>query len=290
MAKVYIGTSGWMYDDWSFDSTQDKLNYFYPPKLPKKKWLEYYSQHFKTVEINATFYHSMKPATFENWAKTVPGGFVFAVKASRFITHIKRLAPSKESLETFFESVSELGNKLGPILFQCPPRWKVDEKRLEDFLVNCSRLTDFDTGSSYSDPVSEELPRWTSKLAFEFRDPSWFSDSVYKVLAKYNCALVIAESGGYWPSFATSEAKAMEAKKASAGKASEEVITADFTYIRFHGEGGSYATSYTDNELKIWAQKIKKWQRQGIDVYAYFNNDVSAFAIENAKSLINLVH
>ena len=100
---------------------------------------------------------------------------------------------------------------------------------------------------------------------------------------------MIAESGGYWPSSASSSAKATDDKEASEGKPSEEVITADFVYIRFHGEGGSYASKYTDGELKSWARKIKKWQKGGLDVYAYFNNDVGGFAVENAKSLINLV-
>ena len=99
MSKVYIGTSGWVYSDW-----QGK---FYPQDLSQKEWLSYYSQHFKTVEVNATFYHQMRETTFENWAKVVPFGFVFAVKASRFITHIKRLKAPKESviLGSFLESV-----------------------------------------------------------------------------------------------------------------------------------------------------------------------------------------
>jgi uncharacterized protein YecE (DUF72 family) len=255
MSKVYVGTSGWMYGDWR--------GKFYPEDLTQRKWLEYYSQHFRTVEINATFYRQMRESTFENWAKTTPKDFVFAIKASRFITHIKRLRVSKDSLGVFFESVNQLDNKLGPILFQLPPRFKADAKRLEAFLVLCSQLI-----VHSSKTVNRQLTT-DSRMAFEFRDSSWFCESVYQILRKYNAALVIAESCGYW--------------------SLKEVITADFTYIRFHGEGGSYASKYTDNELKIWANKIRKWQKSGIEIYAYFNNDVAGFAVENAKSLVDLV-
>ena len=126
-------------------------------------------------------------------------------------------------------------------------------------------------------------------MAFEFRDPSWFNESIYQILRKHNAALVIAESGGYWPysAKASTDAKAMADE--SEGKPFEEVITADFVYLRFHGEGGTYSTSYTDQELEEWSKKIKKWQRAGIDVYAYFNNDVAGFAVENAKALIDMV-
>lgn len=267
MSRLYVGTSGWVYGDWSFDYAQDKLNYFYPPKLPKRKWLEYYSGHFKTVEVNATFYHQMKPKTFENWAKTVPSDFVFAIKASRFITHVKRLKVTNSSVIQIIEPASVMGEKLGPILLQLPPRLKADAKRLADFLQMFTS----------EEPIGAPR-RWLQgllrggkmrlKMAFEFRDPSWFNESIYQVLRKYKGALVIAESGGYWPN--------------------DEVVTADFTYIRFHGEGGSYASKYTDEELRVWAKKIRRWQKSGIEVYAYFNNDVSAFAVDNAETLDQL--
>ena len=265
-----------MYSDWK--------GAFYPQDLPQRKWLEFYGQQFKTVEVNSTFYHSMRPATFENWAKSVPSDFVFSIKGSRFITHIKRLKPDRASIERFIESSKSLGDKLGPILWQLPPRFKEDEERLESFLVHCSQLTVHREKKS----VNRE-PRIDNRFAFEFRDPSWFDQSIYQILRKHNAALVIAESGGYWPSSASSSAEATDDKEAPEGKPFEEVITADFTYIRFHGEGGSYATSYTDQELTVWSRKIKKWQEMGIDVYAYFNNDVNAFAVDNAKTLSNLL-
>ncbi|KKR60932.1 MAG: hypothetical protein UU00_C0024G0009 [Microgenomates group bacterium GW2011_GWC1_40_35] len=231
MSNIFIGTSGWTYKDWQ--------GLFYPKDLSQRKWLEYYGRHFKTVEVNSTFYRQMKPETFKNWAETVPQDFVFAVKVSRFITHIKRL------------------------------------ERLEDFLVHCSQLIVHSKRKSMN-----REPRTVNRIAFEFRDQSWFDESIYKILRKYNAALVIAESGSFWPSSA----------EASEGKPSEEVITADFVYIRFHGEGGSYASKYTDKELKSWANRIRKWRKRGLDVYAYFNNDVAGFAIENAKTLISLIY
>lgn len=254
MTKVYVGTSGWVYPDWT--------GKFYPADLAQRKWLEYYSQHFKTVEVNATFYRQMKQSTFENWVKTVPFDFIFSVKASRFITHIKRLKPADDSLVRFIESVSFLDKKLGPILFQLPPRLKIDTKKLEIF---------------FSELRAQNL---RLKAAFEFRDRSWFDDAIYQILKKHNAALVISESGGH----PTSPRELRGARWPS-----EEVITADFTYIRFHGEGGSYASKYTDDELAEWAAKIKKWQKQGVDVYAYFNNDVAGFAVENAKTLAGLL-
>ena len=272
MSNIFIGTSGWVYPDW-----QGK---FYPSNLIQKKWLEVYAQNFQTVEINSTFYHSMRPTTFEKWAKAVPSNFIFAVKASRFITHIKRLKDPREPLSRFMEAVLSLDKKLGPALFQMPPRFKADEERLESFLSTVHGLQSTVVGRrkktatqlhSRSVHGSSEAHSGSEiRLAFEFRDLSWFNESIYKILKKYNAALVITESGGYWPS--------------------SEVVTADFTYLRFHGEGGSYASKYTDGELNDWVAKIKKWQKAGIGVYAYFNNDVAAFAIENAKTLISLLY
>ena len=250
MAKVLIGTSGWQYKDWSFDYAQDKQNYFYPPKLPISGWLEYYSQNFKTVEVNATFYHQMKPETFVKWAKVVPKNFIFSVKANRFITHVKRLLDCGDPLKRLLEQVKGLGDKLGPVLFQLPPRWKVDRERLSTFL--------------------NELRTMNSDLrvAFEFRDKSWFNDKIFKILKSQNVAVVINDSANF---------------------PKTEEIAADFTYIRFHGPSALYSSEYSDPELRIWAGKIKKWLKNKINVYAYFNNDVGGFAVGNAKTLNSML-
>lgn len=163
--KIYIGTSGWSYNHWA--------GKFYPEDLSKVKWLSYYAEHFDTVEINSSFYHLPKPQTFRNWAKNTPDNFLFVVKASRYITHIKRLKDSSESFENLLSSAKELGSKLGPFLFQLPPKMDKDTDRLIDFLKN--------------------LPD-NYKYAFEFRDESWFCDEVYNILDDYGCAIVISSS------------------------------------------------------------------------------------------------
>lgn len=154
--KLYIGTSGWMYDHWG-----DGV--FYPKDLPKSKWLDHYQKYFDTVEINNTFYHLPKEETFKNWHKAVSKNFIYAVKANRFITHIKRLNKAKDSVNLFMSRTKLLKQNLGPILYQLPPRWKANPERLEDFVKNLSK-------------------RYVN--VFEFRDTSWFNDEIYAILKK----------------------------------------------------------------------------------------------------------
>lgn len=155
-AKLYIGTSGWMYDHWSG-------GVFYPPDLPKSQWLDHYQQVFDTVEINNTFYHLPKEQTFKNWHTAVPEKFIYAVKANRFITHIKRLNQARDSVKLFMGRARLLKDNLGPILYQLPPRWKANPERLKDF--------------------EKTLPKKTVNV-FEFRDPSWFNEEIYAILKK----------------------------------------------------------------------------------------------------------
>lgn len=264
MDKIWIGTSGFTYEHWR--------EIFYPRDLPQAKWLEFYSQHFSTVEINASFYHQMSRKIYEGWAKRTPDNFIFTVKGSRFITHIKRLKDCREPVERFLESVSGLGEKLGVILWQLPPRWVFDKLRLEEFLKLISP-------KEVRPPRRSDLTR-NIRHAFEFRDSSWLNEQVYTLLKKHNCALVIQDSPS-WPT--------------------AEVITADFTphhfyqngagftYLRFHGNQSLYGSCYNKEELREWAEKIKKWQKNGLDVYAYFNNDAQGYAVRNAKELKELV-
>lgn len=247
MARFLIGTSGWVYPHWQPD--------FYPKDLPQKKWLEYYSQNFGTVEVNSSFYYQVLPKTYKNWAQNVSKKFVFAIKGSRFITHIKRLKDPEEPLKNFFESAKLLGNKLGPVLFQLPPKMKADGERLKEFLETVQSVV-----WQYQD---------RSLVAFEFRDQSWFSNEIYKTLGKYNAGLVIADSGENWPM--------------------EEVVTANFVYIRFHGKD-LYSSDYPKKELERWSKKIKLWLSKGLDVYGYFNNDSLGYAVENARTLTQMVN
>lgn len=167
-ARIYIGTSGWNYKHW--------LGPFYPEKFPATKMLGYYAQHFDTVEINATHYHLPSFKSFDTWRDTTPRDFVFAAKASRFTTHMKKLKAPKASTEKFFVRVNKLEQKLGPILFQLPPRWKVNLERLSDFL--------------------SAMPK-EHRYTFEFRDKSWFNDKVYELLRQHNIALCIYHMAGW---------------------------------------------------------------------------------------------
>jgi len=149
---------------------------FYPEDLPSKDRLKFYSGSFRTTEINYSFYRLPRPTTFQNWYKQTPDQFLFAVKASRFITHIKRLKGVKSAWKKFFDNAVYLKEKLGPILFQFPPNFKIDLRRLESFL---------------------KILKSGYRYAFEFRHESWLDDAVYELLRKYNIAWVIADSPRY---------------------------------------------------------------------------------------------
>lgn len=165
VAKVLIGISGWSYADWA--------GQFYPVEIPKTRWLEYYCHRFATVEINSSFYRLPKEMTFAKWRERVPEDFVFAVKASRYITHIKKLNDPVESARLFLTRTRFLGGKLGPVLFQLPPGLKARLDKLEQLLL--SRPRDL-------------------RYCFEFRHTSWFCREVYDLLRRHNCALCIADS------------------------------------------------------------------------------------------------
>ena len=166
--RIHIGTSGWNYKHW--------VGSFYPEKFPAKNMLGFYSEHFDTVEINATHYHLPNFTSFDSWRETVPGNFVFSVKASRFTTHMKKLKSPRKSTEKFFVRAERLRAKLGPILFQLPPRWKVNVERLAAFL--------------------SAMPRG-HRYTFEFRDHSWFTPEVYDVLRAHKAALCFYHQMGY---------------------------------------------------------------------------------------------
>jgi uncharacterized protein YecE (DUF72 family) len=164
MVKAFIGTSGWQYPDFS--------QRFYPPDLAKVDQLSYYAGQFPSVEVNNTFYHLPKIKTVENWVNKVPEGFIFAVKASRYITHMKYLLQPEETLPKFFERITSFGEYCGPILFQLPPRWEVDLERLRYFL--------------------DHLPDGY-RYTFEFRNQTWFVRVVYNLLKDHHAALCIYE-------------------------------------------------------------------------------------------------
>jgi uncharacterized protein YecE (DUF72 family) len=233
--KIHIGTSGWSYKHWR--------GTFYPPNIKTVSEFSYYQDHFDTVELNNSFYRLPPPETFDTWRKFTGPTFVFAVKANRFLTHAKKLIVDGNSIDRMFGSFIRLRKKLGVILFQLPPRWKVNAIRLEDFI--------------------RALPKGY-RYAFEFREQSWYNEEVYSILRRFNCAFCIYELN-----YHTSPLE----------------ITADFIYIRLHGPGNKYQGSYNDEELHHWATMIRKWRRQGKDVYVYFDNDEAGFAAFNALAL-----
>jgi uncharacterized protein YecE (DUF72 family) len=161
-ADIRVGTSGWVYPHWQ--------GVFYPADLPQKQWFAHYARFFDTVEINSTFYHLPNASVFEHWRQQAPAGFCYAVKASRIITHIQRLAGCQDTLETFLSRASLLGEALGPILFQLPPSFAVDLGRLQSFLAL--------------------LPKGFS-FVLEFRNPTWLTEEVFALLEHYDVALCI---------------------------------------------------------------------------------------------------
>ena len=239
-SRVRIGTSGWHYKHW--------LGVFYPEGTRASEMFQYYARYFDTVEINNSFYRLPTATTFDNWRESSPANFCYAVKGSRFITHMKKLKDPQTSSAKFFLVAERLGPKLGPILFQLPPRWKVNTERLEEFL--------------------RTLPR-EHQYALEIRDETWLVPEVYKLLRKFHVAFCIHDFADM--------------------KVPKE-ITADFTYIRFHGPtSAKYWGSYADKELRGWADRIKQWRRDLSAVYAYFNNDPEGAAIRNALTLKEFV-
>ncbi len=239
LAQLHIGTSGWHYQHWK--------GTFYPENISPKEMFAFYARHFDTVEINNTFYRLPEPDTFDGWQQYSPRSFHFALKASRFITHMKKLKDPATSIAKFFSAAERLDRKLGPILFQLPPKWRLNSMRLAEFL--------------------DALPA-EHRYVFEFRDESWLVPQVFSLLRKHNAAFCIHDSD-----LRTS----ME-------------MTADFTYLRFHGPGpAKYSGSYSRSDLRRWATRIAGWRKGLSAVYLYFNNDIGGYAIRNALTIKELL-
>ena len=241
MSRVLIGTSGYVYADWR--------TRFYPRELPMRDWLPFYAARFPTVELNSPFYRLPRAATFRAWARAVPPDFVFAVKASRFLTHIKRLRDPGPPLTLFLTRARGLGAMRGPILFQLPARFHLDLERLDAFLAALAR-------------------RRIQRAVLEVRHASWLVDDVFERLAGANVALCLHD----WK------------EQPVTGP-----VTADFVYLRRHGTRRRYGGSYPESMLRKDAASIRQWRMQGKDVYVYFNNDGRAAAVRNAARLAQLI-
>jgi len=266
MPKAYIGTSGYIYDHW--------YGIFYPEDLVKAQWLEYYCRFFDTVELNVTFYRLPFETAFKNWYKRTPDNFSFTVKGSRFITHVKKLTDCEEPLKLLFARAKYLKEKLGVVLWQTPPTLAYGEikskiqSKIQKFTKFCELLKQF-------------TPK-NIRHSFEFRHESWFCPEVYQILKKYNFALVICD----YPF----EIVSSEQEPAVRGR--KQIVipeTADFIYLRRHGATALYSSNYSDAQLQQDAELIKKWLKNGKDVYVYFNNDARGYAVKNALKLKELL-
>jgi uncharacterized protein YecE (DUF72 family) len=285
MAKrgtIRVGISGWTYKPWR--------GVFYPAGLPHKQELSYAAQHFRSVEINGTFYSMQRPESFARWNEQTPDDFVFAVKGSRYITHMKRLKDVETPLANFLASgVLRLGAKLGPILWQFPPQMRFDPERFEPFFKLLPKTSEEAAELAKRHDERLEGREWTRALgrrplrhAVEIRHESFCTGKFIELLRRYNIALVCADTPE-WPLLMD--------------------LTADFVYCRLHGAEQLYSSGYDDDALNCWSIRMDAWAKGhepadanrvlaptkprvgGRDVYVYFDNDAKVHAPFDAANL-----
>lgn len=237
-----IGTSGFSYADWR--------GVFYPQDLPSREWLSFYAREFATVELNVTFYRTPRESTCRGWAQAVSERFAFVLKAPRLVTHIKRLADCRESLERFLAPTAPLADRLALVLLQLPPSLRFDARLLDGSL--------------------DQLPQGFPPLAWEPRHGSFAEGAALDWFRERRQGLAVADSGGRYPTIKT--------------------FTAPPAYLRFHGPAGLYASAYSEGQLAEWATWIRREVPAGTTVYAFFNNDVGGHAVANARMLRALAH
>ena len=284
MGAIYIGISGWRYEPWR--------GVFYPDDLKQDDELAYASRALPSIEINGSFYALQKPDSYAAWYAATPRGFVFSCKGNRFITHTRRLKDIDGPLSNVLASgVFELREKLGPFLWQFPPNFKFDPERMEHFLS----LLPHDTEAGLALARRHE-PRMTGKVALEvdkkrklrhaveIRHESFIDEAFIALLRKYKVALVVADTASKWPYF--------------------EDVTADFMYLRLHGDEELYVSGYSDAALERWAARIKAWagggqpddaklmsskaapKKASRDIFCYFDNDIKVHAPFDARKLM----
>jgi uncharacterized protein YecE (DUF72 family) len=284
MGTIRIGISGWRYGGWR--------GVFYPEGLPQRRELEYASRRLRSIEINGTFYSLQRPEHFQDWYDATPPGFVFAVKGSRFISHMKRLKDVERPLANFLASgLFNLREKTGPFLWQFPPQFRFDADRLEAFFEMLPR----DAQSALALARRRDARvKGRCRLAIdcnrklrhaiEIRHESFLDPAFPALLRKHGIALVVADTAGKWPFV--------------------EDVTADFVYVRLHGDEVLYASGYSDPALDLWAERIRAWsaggerpgaqkiagdapaRRTSRDVYCYFDNDAKVKAPFDAMRLV----
>lgn len=245
-ATLRVGCSGWHYTSWR--------GRIYPDTLPTTDWLGTYARRFGTVEINGSFYRLPSAQTFANWRAQVPRRFIFALKASRFLTHIKRLRDPEEPIDRLLTHARPLRRSLGPILYQLPPRWFPDAERLETFLA----------------ALPSRVPGTQHSLChvMEMRDPRGYEPWVIDLLRRYRVALCVHDMPG---------------------SESPLLATGPLIYVRLHGYGVKYGGSYPSEVLQEWAGWLADMVATGPDAYVYFNNDVNGYAVYDAERLRILI-
>jgi len=261
VGEIRIGVSGWSYREWR--------GVFYPKGMAQDEELGYTSARVNSIEINGTFYRLQSPRSFESWAGDTPDDFVFAVKGSKYITHQKKLNEAEVPLANYFASgVLLLGRKLGPILWQFAPWYRFDPGRMETFLKLLPRDAKQAASLARKNTIRDAerksaVPMKNVKLryAFEPRHESFFVPEFTYLLREHNAAMVVSDTGGKFPY--------------------AENITADFVYVRLHGNE-LYKSDYRDSELDEWAKRIRKWRSKKLDTYVYFDNTFEGHAINNA--------
>jgi len=266
MAQYYVGMSGWTYEPWRGD--------FYPKGLRQADELAYASEHVTSIELNGSFYSLQKPASWQKWRDGTPDGFVFSVKAPRFITHIKRLDDVAEPVANFFASgILALGAKLGPILWQLPPNLDFDPEQLEEFLSLLPHTTteavelakkrgERMSGKEYLETDAERPVRH----AVEVRNYSFDAPEFAAILERHNVATVLGDSAGRWPKL--------------------DWVTADFAYARLHGDKELYTSGYDAAGIEHWQEWVLDHLDHDRDVYVYFDNDQKVRSPYDAMALL----
>jgi uncharacterized protein YecE (DUF72 family) len=263
---IRVGISGWRYEPWR--------GVFYPEGLPHRRELEFAARHFPTVEINGSFYSLQRPEYYQDWYDATPPGFVFAVKGSRYITHLRRLKEIDKPLANFYASgIFNLREKLGPFLWLFPPMFRFDARRLASFFSRLPRNTE--AALSLARHRDHRLKgrarlavdaRRKLRHAVEIRHPSFLCKAFVSLLREHDIGLVVADTAGKWPRMLD--------------------VTSDFVYVRLHGDVKIYTSGYTKRALAQWARRIRAWDRAGKDVYVYFDNDLKVKAPFDALNLM----
>jgi uncharacterized protein YecE (DUF72 family) len=264
---IRIGISGWRYAGWR--------GVFYPTGLPQRRELEYAATHLTSIEVNGSFYSLQRASSWRTWASEVPDDFLFAVKGPRYLTHMKKLVDVEVPLATFLASgVLSLGPRLGPLLWQLPPNLGFHPDRLAAFFDLLPRSTkDAATfAAAHHDASKLKEPADTTspvdlplRHVLEVRHRSFRTPQFCELLRAHGIGMVVADSAGTWPMF--------------------DEVTSDLVHVRLHGDQELYTSGYGPAALDRWAEKVRAWAEQGLDVLVYFDNDILGHAPFDAIAL-----